>query len=760
MTAKPSPNYKVIGTRPVRPDGVDKVTGRAKYGADINMAGMLHGAILRSPIAHGVIKSIDTSKGEAVDGVHAVLTFGDMPKLGSAILDLGEGLFDLADVQRNVLADDKVLYVGHAIAAVAADNIDTAREAAALIEVEFEELPPVLDVREAMKDDATILHPEMRTQAIASAAEPGDTPTNIAKHILHMKGDVDKGFEAAGTIIEREFTTGTVHQGYIEPHTATALWNADGNITVWTSTQGAFTVRQQLCGLLQQPLVKIKVVPMEIGGGFGGKIVVYLPPLAALLSKKTGRPVKLTMDRKEVLEATGPTPASWMRVKLGVNSDGLITAADADIAFDAGAFPGSPVPAACGTVFACYEMENARVNGYDVCVTKPATRAYRAPGATQAAFALETVIDEICEQMNIDPIEFRLKNASKEGTRRVDGPKFARIGMWETVEAIKNSDHCAKPIDKTAAPVHSPVGKRGRGVASGFWFNAGMKSAVSANVNPDGTVTLIEGSTDIGGTRASLAMQLAETLGIRTEDVFPTVADTDGVGYTDVTGGSRVTYSTGIAVHAAGLDIQDQMLERAASIWSVPADDLKYEDGGVSGPDGKRFTFQELAGKSGEPIVGRGSSAKNQPGGAFGTHAVDVEVDVDTGKVQILRYTVAQDAGTAIHPSYVEGQMQGGAVQGIGWALNEEYVYDERGVLKNASLLDYRMPTCYDVPMIETIIVEVPNPGHPYGVRGAGEVPIVPPPAAIANAIYDAVGVRMQELPMSPPKLLKRILSK
>jgi CO/xanthine dehydrogenase Mo-binding subunit len=758
MTTEAKPDYKVIGTRPVRPDGVDKVTGRAKYGADIAMSGMLHGAILRSPIAHGVIKRIDTSKAEALAGVHGVLTFGDMPKLGSAILDLGEGLFDLADVQRNVLANDKVLYVGHAIAAVAADTAAIAQEAAALIEVELDELPPVLDVREAMQDDSPILHPAMRTTAVASATEPDDKPTNIAKHFLHLKGDIDAGFAAATTVIEREFTTATVHQGYIEPHTATALWNADGNITVWTSTQGSFTVRQQLCGLLQQPLVKIKVVPMEIGGGFGGKIVVYLPPLAALLSKETGRPVKFTMDRKEVLEATGPTPASWMRMKVGVNGDGIITAADAEIAFDAGAFPGSPVGAACGTVFACYEMENARVNGYDVCVTKPATRAYRAPGATQAAFALETVLDEICEHLKLDPIEFRLKNASKEGTRRVDGPRFARIGMWETVEAIKNSDHCAQPIDKDAAPVHSPNAKRGRGIASGFWFNAGMKSAVSANVNPDGTVSLIEGSTDIGGSRASLAMQLAETLGIKVEDVHPTVVDTDSVGYTDVTGGSRVTYSTGIAVHAAGLDIQNQIKARAASIWNVPVEQTTYEDGGVSGPDDKRLTFAELAGKSGEPIVGRGSSAKNQPGGAFGTHVVDVEVDVDTGKVQILRYTAAQDAGTAIHPSYVEGQMQGGVVQGIGWALNEEYVYDKRGVMRNASFLDYRMPTCLDVPMIDTIIVEVPNPGHPFGVRGVGEVPIVPPPAAVANAIYDAVGVRMNHLPMSPPNLLAEIL--
>ncbi len=759
MTTPKSGPWKVIGTRPIRHDGTDKVTGHALYGADVRLPGTLHGAMVRSPLAHARIRSIDASAALALPGVHAVVTNADLPPLGSRILDLGEGLFDLADVRKNVLAEDKVLYVGHAIAAVAAETLALAREAAALVRVDLEPLPVVLDVREAMRDDAPVLHPQLRTKSVGGEDAAADRPTNIAKHVLHLKGNIDQGFAAATTVIEREFTTATVHQGYIEPHTATAVWNADEHITVWTSTQGAFTVRQQLCGLLQEPLSRIKVVPMEIGGGFGGKIVTYLPPVVALLSRKCGHPVRMTMDRAEVLQATGPTPASWMRVKLGAAADGSLLAADAEIAFDAGAFPGSPVPAACATVFACYDIPHARVSGFDVCVNKPATRAYRAPGATQAAFAMETVVDEVCRALELDPVEFRLQNAATEGTRRVDGPRYARIGMRETVEAIRGSDHASSPLPRHAPPVHSPRGRRGRGVASGFWFNAGMKSAVSANVNPDGTVTLVEGSTDIGGTRASLAMQLAETLGIAAEDVVPTVVDTDSVGYTDVTGGSRVTYATGIAVYRAGLDIRRQMIERMAARWNLAADTLVWEDGAVTAPDGQRATFQEMAALPGEPIVGRGASAENEPGGAFGTHLVDVEVDVDTGKVQILRYTVAQDAGTAIHPAYVEGQMQGGVVQGIGWALNEEYVFDAAGVMRNASFLDYRMPTCLDVPMIETIVVEVPNPGHPYGVRGVGEVPIVPPPAAIANAIFDAVGVRMRQLPMSPPRLLDQLLN-
>ena len=774
-TAGEAKKYRVIGTRPIRHDGVDKVTGRARYGVDVQLTGMLYGKILRSPHAHARIKSIDTSKAEAYPGVHAVLTSADMPEIGSKIADLGEGMFDLKDLTQNVLAQGKVLYKGHAVAAVAADDIHTAEEAASLIAVEYEVLSPVLDVRKAMGDDAPILHENLRTKAFASATDSAsDRPTNVAKHFQHQTGDLEQGFADAKIVVEREFTTATVHQGYIEPHNATALWNADGQITVWTSTQGSFCVREQLSGLLQQPLSKIKVVPMEIGGGFGGKIVVYLPPVAALLSKQSGRPVQLIMDRTEVLEATGPTPGSYMRVKIGVDGDGQITAAEAYMAFEAGAFPGSPIMAACMTVFACYEVPNGLVNGYDVCVNKPATKAYRAPGATHAAFAVETIIDEICEQLEMDPLEFRLQNAAKEGTRRVDGVLFSRIGMTETVDAIKHSPHWKSSLEEAASLSHAgPPDSgdvdsdhkllRGRGVASGFWFNAGLKSAVSVSVNADGRVALIEGSTDIGGSRASIAMQLAETLGITAEDVTPTVVDTDSVGYTDVTGGSRVTYATGWAAYEAGMDIRRQMVSRAATIWDADPELVSYDDGRIVGPDDKVFSFKELAAqidKTGEPIIGRGSSAHNEPGGAFGTHCVDVEIDPDTGKVDVVRYTIAQDAGTAIHPSYVEGQMQGGVVQGIGWALNEEYVYDDKGAMQNAGFLDYRMPTSYDVPMIDCIIVEVPNPGHPYGVRGAGEVPIVPPPPAIANAVYDAVGIRMRHLPISPPNLLHEILKR
>ncbi len=740
--------YKVIGTRPIRHDGVDKVTGRAIYGADFQITGLLHGRVLRSPHAHARIVSIDTSRAEAHPGVKGVVTAQDLPPAEDKMADLGEGAVSLKYLCDNILASDKVLYKGHAIAAVAATNPHIAEEACQRIDVEYEVLPPVLEVRQAMEPDAPLLHENLKT---SSLGETADKPSNVASHLQHKKGDIEKGFAEADLVIDREFVTGTVHQGYIEPHNATALYNPDGQLTVWCSTQGAFTVREQLAEILQYPISKIKVVPLEIGGGFGGKINVYVKPLAALLAKKTGKPVKVLMDRADVFEATGPTPASYITIKMGATKDGKITAAQTSLVFEAGAYPGSPVGAGAMCVFAPYNIENVLIDGYDVVVNKPKTAPYRAPGATNAAFGTETVVDELAEKLNIDPLEIRFINGAKEGDRRADGPIYPRIGFIETLEEIKAHPHYTAPNGKKY---------HGRGIAAGFWFNIGLESSVTINVNPDGTINLVEGSTDIGGTRASIAMQAAEVLGIPAESVNPTVVDTNSIGYTAVTGGSRTTYATGYAAYEAAQDVVQQMTARAAKLWDVDETNVQFADGEFSSINGKeeQISFRDLSarlGETGGPVVGRATVNPAGAGGAFATHVVDLEVDVETGKVEILRYTATQDAGKAIHPSYVEGQIQGGVVQGIGWALNEEYIYNAEGAMTNASFLDYRMPTCLDLPMIDAVIVEVPNPGHPYGVRGVGEVPIVPPPAAIANAIYDAIGIRMTELPMSPNRLLK-----
>ena len=740
--------YKVVGTRPIRHDGTDKVTGRAKYGADFSASDLLHGKVLRSPHAHAKIKSLDVSKALAYPGVKAVITGQDMPI--SKMESPGRTAKFASD---NVMAREKALYKGHPVAAVAAVNAHVADSAALLINVEYEVLPPLMTVQQAMKDGAKPVHDDVTTTELG---ERTDKVSNVATHLRFEQGDTDKGFAEADIIVEREFTTATVHQGYIEPQNAAALWNADGNVTIWTSTQGSFSAREALAGVLDLPVSKIKVVPMEIGGGFGGKIPIYLEPLAALLSQKTGQPVKLIMSRDEVFESTGPTSGTHIKVKMGATKEGKLVAADAYLAYEAGAYPGSMVGAGAQCVFAPYDIENMKVDGYDVVVNKPKTAAYRAPAAPNAAFAGEAVIDEIARKLGMDPIEFRLLNASKEGTRRVDGPVFPRVGNVECLEASRDT---AQYKSKLEGP------NRGRGVASGFWFNIGLQSSCSIGVNDDGTITLVEGSTDIGGTRASIAMQAAEVLGIAAEDVHPSVGDTDSVGYTFLTGGSRVTFATGWAAHDCAQDIKQKMIERAATIWDVSADDVELEDGEFrhkSDPDLK-MTFKELAGQlngSGGPISSQVSVDPKGAGGAFSTHIVDVEVDPETGKVTILDYTAIQDAGKAIHPSYVEGQMQGGVVQGIGWALNEEYFFNEDGQMANSSFLDYRMPTSLDLPMINTVIVEVANPGHPYGVRGVGEIPIVPPMAAIANAIHDAIGVRMNVLPMSPGAVLEAIWEK
>ena len=741
--------YDVVGTRPVRHDGADKVTGRALYGADFAAAGLLHGKILRSPHAHAHIMSIDTSRAEALPGVQAVVTAADFP----ATPDGDTATKYLRD---NVLANEKALYRGHAVAGVAATSPHVAEEALALIDVQYEVLPAVLTAPEGMAAGAPLLHDDLKTSELG---EQTDRLSNLAEHFQHVKGDVENGFAEADVIVEREFNTETVHQGYIEPHNASALWNEDGRLHVWCSTQGAFAARDTIAQVLDLPVSQVRVVPMEIGGGFGGKINVYGEPVAALLSRKTGHPVKIVMSRQEVFEGSGPTPGSYVRVKMGATREGKITAAEAYLAFEAGAYPGSPVGAGAQCVFAAYDLPNAIVDGFDVVVNKPKTAAYRAPGAPNAAFAAEQVVDELAREIGIDLIEFRLMNAAKEGTRRADGPVFPRIGCVEVLEAMRDHPHYS-------APLEGP--NRGRGVSVGYWFNVGFKSACSISVNADGTISMVEGSTDIGGTRASVAMQAAEVLGIAAEDVRPSVGDTDSVGYTDVTGGSRVAYATGWAAHEAAQDVKAQMIERAAVIWDVDPDAVELVEGmfqSRTDPE-LNMSFADLAGQladTGGAISGRGNvdaGGMGPGGGSFAGNIVDVEIDPETGKVTILRFTAVQDAGKAVHPSYVEGQMQGGSVQGIGWALNEEYFMSGDGAMVNSTLLDYRMPTSLDLPRIDTVIVEVPSTGHPYGVRGVGEANIVPPTPAIANAVHDATGVRMPRLPINPGALMEAVWKK
>ena len=737
-------SYKWVGTRQIRPDGVEKVTGKARFGADMYLPGMLYGRIVRSPHAHARIVSIDTSAAEAMPGVKSVITGADFPDLAEA----GEHPSNV-ELSHNIIARDTAYYEGHVIAAVAAGTREQADAAAAAIEVTYEVLPHVLTVDEAMADGAPLLHANMITKGVDPKPE---TPSNIASRSIFERGDLEIGFAEADVVVEREFTTKPVHQGYIEPHGAVADVGQDGRASVWCSSQGHFAMRALSATVLGWDPGRIKVTPAEIGGGFGGKTTIYLEPLAMRLSQKAGRPVKLVMDRDEVFRATGPAPGTLIRVKVGAKNDGTITAADCWMAYEAGAFPGSPVGAAGMTIIAPYDIANFVIEGFDVVVNKPKVAAYRAPGAPMAAFAVESVLDEVARGIGMDPIDMRLKNAVVEGTEASYGPKFPVIGYVETLEAIKNHPHYSAELGPN----------QGRGVASGFWFNAGMNSTATVNINETGTATVVVGSPDIGGSRASMALMAAEELGIEYDLIRPIVADTEVVGFNDVTGGSRVTLATGAAVVDACRLVIADLRARAAKTWDVEVDQVEWVDGQAQHADGSQppLSLAALAGKSGRtggPIAATASLNARGVGAAFATQLADVEVDPETGVTRIVRFTTAQDAGRAISPAYVEGQMQGGVVQGVGWALNEEYVHDSNGVMENASFLDYRIPVTSDLPMIDTVIVEVPNPAHPYGVRGVGEVGIVPPMAAIANAISDAIGQRMTDLPMTPMRVLKAI---
>ena len=750
--------YDVVGTRPIRHDGVDKVIGAAKYGADIQLSGMLHGKVLRSPYAHARIRSIDTSKAEAISGVTAVVTSKDFPIISDSIIDLSETQGNARLMAEHVMAADKALYKGHAVAAVSATSPHIAELALEAIEIDYEVLKPVLSLEEAMKEDAPLLHDNLTTYFKLERFAKGDdtgAKSNIASHIQHKLGDVEEGFQEADVIVEREFTTQTVHQGYIEPHASTATWAGDGRLTIWTCTQGSFAIRSSCAAILDIPESQVRVIPTEIGGGFGAKITTYLEPVAAVLSKKSGRPVKVVMSRKDVFEGTGPTSASLMRTKIGATKDGKITAAQLWMAFEAGAYPGSPIGGGTLCATGPYNIANLLVDGYDVVCNKQKVQAYRAPGQPQGAFAVEPVIDELAEKLGIDPIEFRLMNVSKEGDRMPNGVPHPHFGIKEMEEAMR-----AHPHYKTS--LTGP--NQGRGVAVGYRWQGGQASSAAITVNNDGTINLVTGSVDIGGSRTAVAMQAAEILGIKAEDVSPTVVDTDTIGWTGVTGGSRTAFDTGLAAIQASEEIIRLMKARAAITWEMKEEDVSFDHGTfLCAKTEDTISFKDLSARlmrTGGPVTCSVSAASPGSGPIIAGNLVDVEVDPETGKVDILRFTAFMDVGTAIHPAYVEGQIQGGTVQGIGWALNESYFYDDEGSMLNSSFLDYRMPTSLDVPMIETVMIEVPNPKHIFGVRGVGEAPIIPPLPALANAISDAIGVRMLDLPMTPDVILTALESK
>ncbi len=730
--------FRLVGTRPDRPDGLDKVTGRARYGADFSLPGMLWGAVVRSPHAHAKILKIDTSKAEALEGVKAVITRADFP----------EGLTgEDWNLQENTIAGEKALYDGHAVAAVAATSKLLAEEAARLIEVSYEVLPHVIDVDDAIKPDAPVIR-----EGAADATVPEGMPPNVVRYLEFGRGDVEAGFAEADLVKENSYKTEATHQGYIEPHACVGQLGTDGKGEMWVCTQGHWYVRNMSSAVLGIEASQLRVTASEIGGGFGGKTTIFMEPLSLALSRKAnGRPVKIVMSRSEVLRATGPTASASMDVKIGMKKDGSITAAKAEFRMQGGAFPGAPVDMALFCCFAGYKLDAVQHIGYDVMANRPKCAAYRAPGSPMGAFAVESLLDEMCRELGLDPVDVRLKNAVREGDKASYGPTFGSIGLVEVLEAVKAHPNLQEPLGEN----------QGRGIATGYWFNHNGETSVSMSIAADGTAQVSVGTPDIGGSRASIALMVAERLGVAYEDVRVNVVETGALGENEPTHGSRATFASGKAAIISTDHAIKEMCRRAAKEWGIEEDAVEWADGAArpAGPNAGQFepmSIKEIAkkmGSTGGPISGHHESLPDGVGASFGAHVVDVEVDPETGATKILRYLVVQDAGRAIHPSYVEGQYQGGAVQGIGWALNEEYVYGEDGRLQNPIFLDYRIPVASDLPMIDTVIVEVPNPGHPYGVRGVGETGITPPLPALASAIHGATGVRVRHLPMTPQKV-------
>ncbi|MFC1901321.1 xanthine dehydrogenase family protein molybdopterin-binding subunit [Chloroflexota bacterium] len=740
--------YSVVGKRVPRVDALSKVTGAAIYSGDVTAPNMLYGKILRSPLPHAAIRRLDVTKAQALDGVMAVITAADVPgyKNKSTLL--------LNELPR--IASTKVVYAEQPVAVVAATSVKVAEKALELIEVEYEELPPILDVMEAMKPETPLIHPELYTNLIIDTSPGKDArPSNVAYHVHIKRGNLEAGFKAADTILENTYRTKAVHHGYLEPFSALATADVSGKVTIWTQSQGIFKAQKMISEFLDLPVSQVKLVQVEIGGAFGGKTYLPLAPLCALLAIKTGRPVRMDMTRDEVLKDSRPAPEAVITVKIGATKEGDITAASASLIYNAGAFPEmSHAMFASLNVFSQYKIPNLEIEAKDVLTTQVPVAFYRSPGTTQSHFAVESQIDVVAKTLGIDPLKLRIRNAAQAGDTAPNGAVLPRVGFKKTLEAmVRHLQQKAKPEGKG----------RGRGVACGFWHGGTGSFGAYVNVNGDGSVNLVLGVTDISGSRTSIAQIVAEELCLPMDKVVLTAGDTDTAPWATMSVGSLTVYSLSTAAYRACQDVKAQLGSLAAGKLDVDAAEIEFSQGvfQIKGDPQKAISFEELASSTlafgGEgPVIGRGSIGGLPPAPTLSAHAVDVEVDEETGKVKVLSYVAAQDVGLAINPLSVEGQIQGAVTQGIGWALMENYIF-EKGAVQNTTLLDYRLPTATDVPIIDTLLVEVGSNDGVYGLRHAGEPPIIPVPAAIANAIHSATGVRMNELPMTPEAVFNAI---
>ncbi len=749
--------FRLVGQPTRRSDAPERLTGQTRFAGDLLLPGALHARFVRSPYSSARVLAVDGAAARALPGVVAVLTARDLP-----VADIEQAI----EHRRILLALDRVFHAGQPVAVVLGETEAVAEDGAAAVEVAYEPLPVVVDPVEAARPEAPVVRERRERDeeelgmhgAAPSAAEEVEAPQapNVASRTRLHRGDVERGFREADVVVEREYTTSWTHQGYIEPQTCAATIDPLGNVVVYASTQALFHTRTEVARTLGLPDHQVKVQPMPVGGGFGGKFGLIEPTVAAL-ARAVGRPVRASYTRMDEFVMANPAPQSVIRVKVGARSDGTLTTVEASLLFDAGSGPGAPVGIAALLLGSFYRWEHLLIEGTEVLTHKAGTGAYRAPGAPQATFAMESTVDEVARALDLDPLELRRRNAVREGDLRADGTTWPLLGLHECLERAAPIYHAEKAA---AGP------GEGVGIALGGWPGGVEPASAACRLNADGTLQIALGSVDLTGTNTTFEIIAAEAFGFDDlSKVRVTTVDTDAAPYAGASGGSKITYTVGPAVRQAAEDARDQVLRIAAAELEASVDDLEIVDGRVQVrgvPDRVKtlseiYTLSASFGAAHEPVLGRGRAATTARSPGTAVHVVRVWVDPDTGRVEPVRYVSIQDVGRAINPAAVEGQVHGGAVQSVGWGLLERIEFDRDGTPITASLLDYPIPTSTQAPELEAVIVEVPSGVGPFGAKGVGEPPVVPGAAAIANAVRDAAGVRVAALPITPERVFRAL---
>ncbi len=763
-----TPQHGIAGQPTRRQDAPDKLTGRARFAGDLTFAGLLHARLVLSPYAHARILNIDTTAALKTPGVVAVFTGETLPLANATSTSRTQA----------PLALKEVCWAGHPVAIVIGETEEAAEDGAAAVDVDYETLPVVIEPLAALQPGSPLARSRSAEEvseiagggahaAVSNEEVAGEETEELSENVSdknHIKvGDIEAGLREAEVIIERTYQTSFVHQSYMEPQSITVVPSQSGHeLTVWPSTQTMFGVRSDIAEALEMPERQIRVESVPIGGAFGGKFGLS-EPLAAAAAHALRKPVRLVYSREEDLLAGNPAPQSVITLKLGAKRDGTLVAMQGRTIFDSGAYPGASVSLGGYILSSVYRCPNIDILSYEVLTNKVSVGAYRAPNAPQVTFALEAAVDELCQQLGVNPIEFRKKNALKEGDPTLDrrNPQWPRIGLLECVDKVAQHPLWTNRAAQKEAPPELKGWKIGIGFAVGGWPGGTEPTAAACRIEKDGTFTVVIGTVDLTGSDTSMALIAAEGLGLPVSSVNVAHDSTDTMPYSGGTGGSKTTYSMGAAVLAAARDAREQVLTIASDMLEASPQDLEIEDDKVvvRGAPGKSVTLAQVAGSSMrfagqyEPVYGRGRAALKMSSPMFAAHLAKVAVDPDTGAVRVLDYVAAQDVGFAINPAAVEGQIHGGVTQGLGWALFEGFVYDENGQLLTSTLMDYALPQSKDVPNITTLLVEVPSALGPFGAKGVGEPPVIPVSGAIANAIYDAVGVRMRQLPITPERL-------